>query len=237
MTRRVCALIPVAAIALTLFIVAAPADAAPLVFTDRATFIAALGATPIDDDFETYAFGSITSGDTLGDFTYTFASTVEPAVVAGGFGGQALGGPFDVFVGGDAVTLSYTSPSSLRAFGADFLYAPSFDTIPADLYQIVIGDGLAAGFVAGSPPLDSAGGTFFLGVIVDAASGFHSVSLQSIVPLDANGDPVLVPAYQVDNLAYAAALPVPEPATLTLSLLGGALLNVRRRRVRQPSNH
>lgn len=148
------------AVALGVSIVAAPADAGPLLFTDRTAFIAPLGAAPIDDDFEGYALGSITSGDTLGAFQYTFPSTVEPAIVGGGYGGHALGGPFDVFVGGDAVTLSFTGPSGLCAFGANFLYAPSFDTIPATLYQISIGDGPAAGFV-GAPSLDSAGGIAF----------------------------------------------------------------------------
>jgi hypothetical protein len=66
-------------------------------------------------------------------------------VVSCGFGGQALGGsPFEVFVGGDAVALSAAPGVKLAAFGADFLYAPSFDTIPADTYRIAVVDGAAA---------------------------------------------------------------------------------------------
>src|SRR4051812_7087981 len=81
------------------------ADAGIIAFTDRAAFLSAVGDSPATDDYETYAFGDVTTGSTLGDFTYTFDATVQPAVVGGGFGGQALGGPFDAFVGGDAVTL------------------------------------------------------------------------------------------------------------------------------------
>lgn len=213
-----------------------PADAGVSIYHDRATFNAALAATQAvvrTDDFESYALGPIALGSSRGDFRYDFDPLVlQPAIVPGGFGGQALGGdPFDVFVGDDSVSLTFQPPSPpggpfLYAFGADFLYAPSFDTIPADTYRIAIADGTAAGQFAGNlDSIDPAGGAFFLGLIADPGSAFKSVNLLSV-----QVDPAfLVPAYQVDDLIYAA---VPEPSTFTLLSIGGLVLVAGRRRRR-----
>lgn len=207
----------------SIVVLPASGHALPLVFHDRALFTAALaGQTLITDDYETYALGPIALGDGRGDFRYGFdPSEVEPAIVSDGLGGQALGGaPFDVFVGGNAVTLSFQPPGAqLLAFGADFFHAPSGPEIPADTYRIEIADGVAAGqFVGNDPGLDLAGGSFFLGIIADAASVFTQVTLLSV-----QTDPeFLVPAYQVDNLIYTAA--VPEPTAFPLLALGMVLL-------------
>ncbi len=210
-----------------------PAMAGVVAYTDRAAFLAAVAGAVSADGFETYAPGAISNNATLGDFKYTFSDTVLPMVVPGGFGGQALGGPFDVFVGGDSLSLTYGGVTALRAFGVDVLYAPSFDSIAADLYRLRVGDGGNMGFHAGNPVLDSAGGLFFLGLVADAGSEFSLVDMLSIVPLDANGDPALVPAYQFDNIAYAVAgtASVPEPTTVALVLAAGGLLAVRRLKV------
>lgn len=216
-----------------LLITAAPAMAGVVVYTDRAAFLAAAGGAVTTDGFESYAQEAIINGATLGDFKYTFTNTVQPTVVPGGFGGQALGGPLEVFVGGDAVSLAYGGATALRAFGVDVLYAASFDIIAADLYRLRIGDGTSTGAYAGNPVLDSVGGMFFVGLIADPGSEFRWVDLLSIVPLDANGDPALVPAYQFDDIAFAAAgtTTVPEPTTLALVLAAGALLAARRRKL------
>jgi hypothetical protein len=204
------------------------------VYHDRATFLAALAGFPqvANDDYESYPLGDIPLGDVRGDFRYTFDDTVvQPAVVPGGNGGQALGGsPFDVFVGGDSVTLTAGAGSELRAFGADFLYAPSFDTIIADTYRLGIANGTAAGQFAGNlDTLDTGGGTFFLGLISDPGAEFTGVNLFSL-QLDPN---FLVPAYQVDDLVYAGTIvsaAVPEPSALAIFALGGLMLAVRIRR-------
>jgi hypothetical protein len=218
----------------TVLINTTPAVAGVVAYTDRAAFLAVVGGAVSSDGFETYAPGAISNNSTLGDFKYTFADTVLPMVVPGGFGGQALGGPFDVFVGGDSVSLTYGGATALRAFGVDVLYAPSFDSIAADLYRLQVGDGASMGFYAGSPVLDSAGGMFFLGLVADSGSEFSLMDMLSIVPLDANGDPALVSAYQFDDIAYAVATttPVPEPSTLAMMLAAGALMAVRRLKVR-----
>lgn len=207
-----------------------PGFAAVVAYTDRAAFLAAVGGAAVTDDFEAYAPGAIANAATLGDFTYSFSAAVQPAVVPGGYGGQALGGPFDVLVGGDALSLLSTGASGLRAFGLSVLYAPSFDTIAADVYRIQIADGSGAGAFASNAALDPAGGIFFLGLVADAGSEFRQLSLLSTVPVDVNGDPLLVPAYQLDDFTYALPQAVPEPATLVLVLMAGALLAAQRRR-------
>lgn len=211
---------------------ASRAPAQITLYYDRGSFLAALGSVPSrTDDYESYAAGDIALGDRRGSFVYVFDQGVtQPAVVPGGNGGQALGGaPFDVFVGGDLVTLVFSPPSApsgsaLRAFGADFLYAPAFDTVPADTYRLGIADGPAAGAFAGNlDNLDTGGGTFFLGVIADPGAEFAGVNLFS-EQLDPS---FVVPAYQVDDLIYAA---VPEPTALSLCSLGCLLLLARLRR-------
>lgn len=213
-----------------LFLTAA-ANAGVTAYHDRAAFTAALDrASVFTDDYESYPLGEIPLDGRRGDFLYSFDPTVlQPAVVPGGFGGQALGGsPFDVFVGGDAVTLAFApadpaQATVLRAFGADFLYAPGFDAIPADTYRLGIVDGGAAGAFVGNEDLDPAGGSFFLGLIADPGTEFTRLSLFSVQP-----DPdFLVPAYQVDNLIYAT---VPEPSTLALLASCGLVLVAGARR-------
>jgi hypothetical protein len=205
------------------------------VYSSRDAFLAALSPLGLAVGSETYesrAPGAIANGQSLGSFSYAFdAALTQPAVASDDSGGQALGGaPFGVFVGGDAVTLHFTGSQPLRAFGADYFFAPSFLPAPATIYRMAILDGLAAGTTAANgPDLDPAGGSFFLGFIEDAASAFNDLSLFSVVPADASGEPFfLVAAYQIDNLVFAANdLPgtsVPEPATLPLFALGGLLL-------------
>jgi hypothetical protein len=212
---------------------AVPAQAGFIAFTDRASFLAALGAPALGENYESYGLAPVANGSTLGSFLYTYdPSAVQPVIVPGGFGGQALGGPFDAFVGGDAVTLSFAG-SPLRAFGADFYYGPSFEPVPGAIYQLRVDDGAGAGAIVGNENgLPDTGGSFFLGLIADPGFEFATVSLRSVAPLDQDGNPYLVPAYQVDNLAYQAVTAVPEPASLTLLMTGGALMAARRRATR-----
>ena len=213
-----------------------PLRAQVSVYHDRTTFLNALkGLSAKTEDYESSPPGDLPVGSTLGDFTYTFDPTVtQPAIVAGGNGGQALGGsPFDVFVGGDSVTLTAGTGSTLQAFGADFLYAPAFSALPNDTYRLGLADGTSAGQFAGSlDTLDPNGGTFFLGLIAAPSAAFSRVTLFSV-----QTDPTfLVPAYQVDNLIYAGTIAssVPEPGSLALLLAGsaGSLMLCARRRQR-----
>jgi hypothetical protein len=92
-------------------------------------------------------------------------------------------------------------------------------------------DGLGAGTTVGNlNGLDANGGSFFFGFIGDP---FTMVSLQSPILTDIDGNPYLTPGYQVDNLIYQSAAPVPEPSTLLLLVVGGAaLIPVMRKRAR-----
>jgi hypothetical protein len=201
-----------------------------ITFTDQASYITALaGLARVQDDFAAYPGGSLSNGQTLGVFGYSFDPALTlPGIASNGNGGQALGDTSSgtdpnngtgVFVGGQSVTLTYQGAAPLVAFGAEFSYAPNFDFLPGDLYQLIIRDGNGAGTVAGNlPGLDPSGGTFFLGFIGDP---FIMVSLQSSAT-DANGDPYLTPAYQVDQIFYSTSTttPVPEPSALLLLILG-----------------
>jgi hypothetical protein len=214
-----------------LLLLVRPAVGQATLFHDRATFEAALSAGAFTvDDFESYALGPISLGDRRGDFLYSFdPSITQPAIVSDGAGGQALGGsPFDVFVGGDSVTLTYsplTGPAiALLAIGLDVAYAPAFEDIPANVYRLGIEDGSAAGqFVGNLDGLDGAGGTFFLGLIADPSAAFTMFRFYSVQP-DPN---FLVPAYQGDNLTYQA---IPEPGGLAVFVVGSGLVLLRLRR-------
>jgi PEP-CTERM motif len=223
------------------FASAASQAATPTVYTDRPSFVAALAALGLPagaESYDTRALGAIANGQVLGAFSYGFDPAVNGAAVASdGNGGHALGGvPNDVFVGGDAVTLNFQGAQPLQAFGADFFYAPSFLPAPASIYRMAIVDGAAAGTTAwNGPDLDPAGGSFFLGFIGGAATGFRGLSLFSVVPAGADGVPFFLDAaYQVDNLVYAATSPVPEPATAWAMALGAALVALRRRQTHPP---
>ena len=223
---------------------AAAAQAAPpAVFTDRPSFgaaLAALGLPSSAESYETRPPGPIANGQILGAFSYGFDPVVNGAAVApDGSGGHALGGvPNDVFVGGDAVTLTLQGALPLQAFGADFFYAPSFLPAPASIYRMALVDGAAAGATAwNGPDLDPAGGSFFLGFIGDSTTSFRGVSLYSVVPAGADGVPFFLDAaYQVDNLIFAATSAVPEPAS-ALALAVGMAVIVWRRRPRAASAH
>ncbi len=220
----------VCALALGLVLPVVRAAGQVTIYHDRTSFEAALGHVVVDD-FEAYPLGDIPLGDRRGEFLYTSDPAVtQPAIAPDGAGGQALGGsPFDVFVGEDSATLTFASLSGankkLRAVGLDVAYGPSFEDLPGNLYRLGIEDGAAAGQFAGNlPGLDGNGGTFFLGIVGGPGDLFTSLRLYSVQP---GREQILIPAYQGDNLTYAA---VPEPGVFCIIACGAAFLGGRCRR-------
>jgi hypothetical protein len=171
------------------------------IFTDRASFQEVLGPTSSFDNFTGDTAGPIGSGSQLGDFDYSFVPTVtSPTITTNRTGNFVLGGePYQVFVGGDDVTLGTAKGRApVGAFGEDFSCAPAATTIPANTYTLTILDGPAAGLSVGNPPLPSAGGSFFLGFIANPGIQFRTIAV-SANQTDPN---TLVPAYQVDDFVY-----------------------------------
>ena len=128
-------------------VLASPGHAA--VFNDLAAFTNAANADGIattTDNFSTYPVADIANGQTLGKFTYSFDSNLtQPTIGVDGPNQVLTGAPFDAFVGGDSVQLTFTSGKTLLAFGATFTYAPAFEPLPANLYNLGILDGSPSG--------------------------------------------------------------------------------------------
>jgi hypothetical protein len=204
------------------------------VFTDQTAFTNAANADGIsleNDNFSSYLPGNITNGQQLGAFVYSFDPAItQPGIASDGMGGQALGDTSlgtdpttgsGVFVGGEAVTLTYSVAQPLLAFGAVFSYAPDFEPVPGGTYDLLIGNGAAAGTTVGNPDgLDPAGGSFFLGFIGNLGDEFTQSTLFSLANAS---DGSLVPAYQVNDLVFGTPTnSVPEPSSL--GLLAGGLI-------------
>jgi hypothetical protein len=212
----------------SLFVVTSGCRAAA--FTDPAAFAAAAAAAGIPitaDNFSTYPLGDISLGQTLGRFTYTFdpnptdPTGTQPTIALDGPNQVLTGAPFDAFVGGNSVTLTFTGGKTLLAFGATFTYAPADEPLLAGLYDLGILDGAGATTIGNPAGLSADGGSFFLGFIGSPGQEFSQISLFSLVdpPDGTTGSPFLIPAYEVNELAFGPAGPppvVPEPGSLAL---------------------
>lgn len=217
----------------SLFAVASGCRAAA--FTDPAAFAAAAAAAGIPitaDDFSTYPLGDIANGQTLGQFAYTFdpnpndPTGTQPTIALDGPNQVLTGAPFAAFVGGNSVTLTFTGGKTLLAFGATFTYAPADEPLLAGLYDLGILDGAGPTTIGNPAGLSADGGSFFLGFVGSPGQEFSQISLFSLVdsPDGTTGSPFLIPAYEVNELAFgpAGSAPVvPEPGSL--GLLAAAL--------------
>ncbi|HEY1259841.1 MAG TPA: hypothetical protein VGF34_11375 [Stellaceae bacterium] len=199
-------------------------------FTDPAAFAAAAAAAGIPitaDNFSTYPIGDISNGQTLGRFTYTFdpnpndPTGTQPTIALDNANQVLTGAPFDAFVGGNSVTLTFTGGKTLLAFGATFTYAPADEPLLAGLYDLGILDGTGATTIGNPAGLSADGGSFFLGFVGSPGEEFSQISLFSLAdpPSGTTGSPFLIPAYEVNELAFGPAGPppvVPEPGSLAL---------------------
>jgi hypothetical protein len=218
----------------TVLSAALPAQAA--VFTDQTAFdnAAATADIPLTtDNFSIYPLGNISTGQTLGKFTYTFDPNLndptgtQPMIGLDGTSHVLTGGPFGAFVGGNSVTLTFTGGKTLLAFGAMFTYAPADEPLLAGLYDLGILDGTGATTIGNPAGLSAAGGFFFLGFIGSPGQVFSQTSLFSLVdpPNGITGSPFLIPGYEVNDLVFgsAAGPTVPEPGSLGLLAIGLAI--------------
>jgi hypothetical protein len=213
----------------------AAALAAPVAYTDRAAFDAAIaGMHRSVENFDAMAPGTlIASGDALGGLALTYdLDGVSLAVTDGmAFGGGVL--PFattspanflgtddgDMFQDGDGFTVQL---GGVNAFG---LYLISADRLWDGDFLLSaggIGASLWTGDLQAYFPGDG-GSVYFLG-IVDADAPLWAATLATDHDM-ATGQFL----WNADDLVVARASQVPEPASLGLFAVGLAALTARRR--------
>jgi hypothetical protein len=195
------------------------ANAALTVFTDRATWEAALGgATPVVEDLNDVTPFSFKDGQRL--------ETSKLAITRDG-GANGSDGALDILDGASFGTIDGTNfldgetgvePHEVVDIG--FLGASAF-AFGSDFTSPFSGDGIALDVLGELVLLDSIAGfdTGFVGVVSDMP--FESVSI--VGTPDAISFQEL---WSADNLSYAA---VPEPTSLAALLFGLAALALRRR--------
>ena len=217
---KVNALFMAAAAGLVAMLFAAPATAAFVAYDDPIAFAAGLGgATPLVEDYEGLALGSvIPTGSTVDGITYdTF-----PAGTAG-----LVGRSFNR-IGNQSLELQRDSVGSFFFPGDSFSVTFGAPMFAVGIYFNVVNDNTLAPYLFINTPVGTATGggigdapdvstLFFVGLISDTS--FTTATFGATA-----GSPS---GYNVDNLTRAA---VPEPATLALLSIGLAGLAASRRR-------
>jgi len=199
---------------------ALPASAAITTFTDRAAFMAALGATPSATiGFDGVAAGTVIPNSSLFDGVgFAFSDPAFDLKVLTGFDttsspnflGVADGSPSGPFLPGDTVTL--TVPTPLFALGASFMTPTG---TPGGVFHVDTAVGSATSGATPSATFASGDEVWFVGLISDA--GFGTTSLTS----DAAG----FFSYNLDDITHTV---VPEPTAIVLVL--PVLVAILRRR-------
>lgn len=194
----------------------AAAQAAPMVFTDRDAFLAAVG-TVIVEDFEDTALGLLAPGvNDIGQFDIIIDVVgTRPRIRSGGTVDGTV--ELDAYICDVAscpgpLTMEFDFGGTAFGFAADWA-----GTTTGDLLTITV-NGVTISFQAelGNP------GTGFLGIV--DPDGFSSVSFGLELP----DNPTFGEVFQVDNVMIAANLP--EPTHMLLLGLGVSSLAFWRRR-------
>lgn len=189
-----------------------PAHAAFTVYTDEASFLAAVGEVQVQD-FNAYSTDVAASGADLGDFSVN--------------GNASLDAPDTTYpVNGTAnlrINTSYGGWADLRfdnslvAFGAWFYALPSGHAIRVDADSL---QGYGSYRHVGQVDIGAGATLRFIGVTSD--SPFNRLIFL--------GQGCCSSGFALDDVAYASSLsPVPEPASAALLLAGAGWLGWRRR--------
>lgn len=221
---------------------------AGLLFTDEATFLAALPGPAGVLDFDSLAGGTLLSGSTQNVSGGPGTGIIFPAsipdilsppdtldliVVADSgdnptsSGGNSLGaddpGNFNTLVAGSGFSFGLTS--AVNAFGLTFITPDQMlDSdiqlhIGADIAELLVSDGQSLGIFGGSEYF-----AYFLGITSDIA--FTSASIEYASGVDGAF------LYNIDDITVATAPPsgVPAPGTPALLITAGLLFRIVRRR-------
>lgn len=201
---------------------ASTAQAAPIIYTTEASWLAALGAATVNtENFGSSPLGDLATGTTdIGLFNIMinaadiFTEIADSGVVNGTreYQGRLCEDPFCALT---AMSFGFDSP--LIGFAGDWA-----STASGHRLTMLWGNGVTIEF---GDYLTTGSGTGFLGV-VDSA-GFSQITFGLEDPDRLNGAEV----FQLDNARLAAGTAnIPEPATLALLGLGLAGLGAMRRR-------
>ena len=205
---------------------ATSATAAPITYSDRATFQAAAGVTTLETFNSIAADTEFHSADLLvGSLTLSSNAGINPVfnndealVNVSPFGPGSAGIDGTALVdslgldGGEFIEIALSGP--VTAFGFDF---ENYDG-SGDALQVVIDGNVVTTLV----------GTGFFGFI-DGAAPFSSVVFRSLSQDGAENGTFTA----LDNVEFSSS--VPEPATLLLSGAGIGVAAYRRRRRRSPT--
>lgn len=180
-----------------------PSLALPITFSDRATFLGAVG-TSITDGYGTadgYPSGfnilsNVAMSAVLGQTKYTTTGFSNLNIVAGGTYCAGCNGSFRL----DFTLTTLGTASGVFGVGLNFANGGS----PLYTAFVTFGDGSTSNFAL---PQSSSLFSFF-GITSD-------LSISSIAFGLPNGSPTINGSFVMDNLTIAAA-PVPEPSTLLL---------------------
>lgn len=202
-----------------LVVMAAPAHAAYVVYTNETDYLAAVGATRAYTDFAGSPGTTVGGASFLSEVVFGSCTDAASAFTCG----------TEVLHSSDAITDvgGSSAPNGVGSlawrFTAPDVYAFGFNYVSGAIDALNI-----VGFDLGLTPIDTTAASGFIGLVSDAAL-YGVIGVNAVFPGNIGND-----RYFLDDFRINAPAPVPEPGTL--GLLGAALvaaaMATRRRRAR-----